>query len=392
MRPSLVLDYRMLERLTSKPQYENIIIGTGVLACDMREKLRLLGLNATYLVGEYSDPANQIIHYDAIANLGDPKKYRFIVCCDIDQWTLSAPAQIAAYKFLGNAAPNHPQMIRLSNGVVSRADAGNEVVDAGNCNIVLNNGLPYLLYEGEKGSDTFSIHVLGSCHAGGIVRYDRETYPEILQRELKHLGFHAAVYAWGQPVSPVSDAVITFIRDAALFRADMVILYHTNTWDSIRFSTKNILATRAGGAAYNHPFIKQLGATYHEKISDGIDHEIDSLTIVESLGRMFAAYSRLYGFAFWNIIPPTNSVLPEEQAIALHKLSSGYFSRQRKKKDEVLTVLGSRYAKDYSDTFANIEDVYSMFADYGHLSSEGNRLIAQRCAKDILAEFGKSGR
>ena len=389
MKRSMVYYQWLFERLIKNPDYENIIIGTGALARDMRDKLRLLGLRATFLIGERSDPENMILHYNEIAKLGDPQEYRFLVCCDVDEWAiLSAQAQISAYKFLGNAAHTHPQLIRCCNYSVSREEAGKKVIDACNCNVILRDDRPYILFGDEQSGNQFTIHVLGSCYAGGIVRYACETYPELLQRELKNAGLHTAVYAWGQPLSPTSDAVMSFIRDISFFRVDMVILYHANNWDNIRFSTQNMLATRASGVSSKHPFIERVENTYCNEISNGIDQDVEPLAIAENLNRVFIAYSRLYGFTFWNIIPPTAAVLPEEQARALHKLSPGYFSRKRAKKDEILSLLGSRYAKDFSDTFAHVKDIFSMFADYGHLSSEGNRLTAQRCAAEILAAVG----
>ncbi len=110
MKRSMVLDSVTLARLADKPEYDNIVIGTGALARDMRKKLLLLGLNAPFLIGGHAEPEKGVRHYSEIANLGDPKRYRFILCCDTDEWELIAPAQTAAYAFLGISAENHPQV------------------------------------------------------------------------------------------------------------------------------------------------------------------------------------------------------------------------------------------------------------------------------------------
>ncbi len=65
-----------------------------------------------------------------------------------------------------------------------------------------------------------------------------------------------------------------------------------------------------------------------------------------------------------------------------------YLSRQLQKKDRLLSALDSRYTKDYTDTFADVDDIFSVFADYGHYSDKGNELVAERLATDILKEFG----
>lgn len=95
MNKSMVLEYGMLVKLAKTPEIENIVIGTGTLACDMRKKLLLLGLKAPFMIGGVSDPERDIRHYSEIAGLGDPKQYRFIMCCDIDEWELMEPTQMA---------------------------------------------------------------------------------------------------------------------------------------------------------------------------------------------------------------------------------------------------------------------------------------------------------
>ena len=388
MKRSMVLRSKQLEKLVKKHEFENIIIGTGALARDMRRKLMLLGLKVPFLVGERSDPADCIKHYASIATLGNPELYRFLVCCDSDEWTLIGEALPVIYKFLGHAVYNHPQVIRFRMNEVLLDRACKRVTDAANCNVYLGNNKPYVVFGDDNDCNSFNIHILGSCHAGGVYSFSKESFPEILSQKLGEAGFHAAVYSWGQASATVTDCIMTYIRDMCFFSADLVILYLADRYSPLNIATLNTLSTRAGTLSGKHPFIKRLDSTYNHDVSDGISHSVDYLDISKTQQRIFTAFSRLYGFTYWNIIPPTPTVLPEEQAQQLHGLSSGYFTRQRKLMDEHLSIVSDEALKDYTDSFSGVEDIFSLFSDYRHLSSAGNRLIAQRCAADILEAFG----
>ena len=388
MKRSMVLKYNLIEKLAKNPDYENIIIGTGTLARDMRRKLVLMGLKAPYLVGEKSDQANDILHYSKIAELGSPDLYRFIICCDTDEWALIGDALQVIYKFLGHAVHNHPQVVRFSITNTLMEQAGKRIIDTANCNVYLGDNKPYVVFGDEDDGGSFNIHILGSCHAGGVCPFSRESYPEILSRLLIEAGFRTTVYSWGQVSTPVSDCIVSFIRDVCFYRADLVILYLADRYSPLSIAARNTLSSKAGTLAIKHPFITQLENTYNAKVSDGIDHDVTLQEIYTVQQRVFTAFSRLYGFTFWNIVPPTSVIIPEEQAVKLRGLSSGFLTRQRERKDEYLSVSNKEITKDYTDTFANVDDIFSMFIDEAHLSSAGNRLIAQRCAADILDAFG----
>ena len=387
MKRSMILEYSLLERLTKKTEYENIVIGTGAFARDMRKKLLLLGLKAPFLIGIANDPENDIRHYSEISGLGDPGRYRFILCCEIDEWNLICAALPIAYRFLGNAVVNHPQLIRFHTDNILHEFAGDMLIDASNGNVILCNDRPYAVYGNEDNNDSFKIHILGNCNAGGVFRVVPESFPELLQKELSAAGFSAVIYTWGQPRSPNSDNVVRFIRDLCFHKTDLLLLYDNGISNPYGTVIKNILATRAESLSPKHQFIWMLENLSNTKVSDGVSHDVDLLSISEIQHRVFTAFSRMYGFTFWNIIPPTHSIMPEEQSRMLRGFSRGFLSRQRKRKDEFVSLVDKQNIKDYSDTFIEVNDIFSMFADWGHLSGEGNRLVAERCADDILLAF-----
>lgn len=388
MKQSIVLEYNLIERLTHDADIENIIIGTGALARDMRKKLQLLGLKAPFFIGDRSDDKNEIRHYSEIAGLGDPKQYRFIICCDIDEWTLIAPAQTAAYKFLGNAARNHPQVINFSAVPILHERAGKYITDSVNCDIILRDGRPYVVYGDENDKDSFRIHFLGFVQIGGILEFTRKSSPKLLHALLTQAGFNSTIYAWSQSRNPLGNNIMSFIRDVCFQKVDLLILYSGLVEQNpIRVVVKNGLSTRAGTVSSN-TFTVRVNNTYSGEISSGINHDINLTSLRQTQQRVFIALSRIYGFQFWDIIAPLSTILPEDQAIKFCGLSSGYLSKQKKRINEALNILDKQYTKDYTDTFIDVDDIYSMYADSMHLSDEGNRLVAERCASEILDTFG----
>ena len=390
MKFPFILDLGMLERLTKNPDYDNIIVGTGAFACDMRDKLRQLGLKVPFMIGSFSDAENNIRHYSEISRLENPKQYRFIICCDEEEWELIAPALSAVYRLVGNAVFNHPQVFRLNTDIVLWERGGKYVTDAGNGNVSLRNEVPYIAYGDESDADAFHVHILGSCHAGGIISFAQANFPEILWHRLNQSGFRAVVYTWGQINSPVSDCLLGFVRDICFRKADLAILY-TSTSNSLQFTVTNALPARTG-LVNKHIFTRHLDHVYKEKICNGVNFNADSLTIRKLQQRVLISLSQLHRFAFWEIIPPTVYVLPDEQAKTFRGASPGYLSRRRLEKDRMIAALDKKHTKDYSDAFNGVDDIFSMFADAAHLTSEGNRLVAERCAADILGVFSNPGR
>jgi hypothetical protein len=387
MKRSMVLDSGMLERLTAKPDYENIVIGTGAPARDLRTKLLLLGLRVPFLIGGRAEPEQGIRHYNEIAGLGDPKRYRFILCCDRDEWELMAPAQMAAYAFLGITAWNHPQVIKFSAIQVLWENAGDYITDAINCNTFLRDGHPYAVF-GNGLADSLHIHILGSCQSGDLVRFSKDTVPKLLHSKLERAGLSSTIYAWGQPNNPVGDDIMRCIRDVCFHKCDLLIQYSGANVNPLHNVTKNALATTAGSVGVKHPFIWQC-QSLDMPASNGIDHDVDAFTLRKTQQRIFLALAKLHGFSFWDVLSPTSRILSGQQAMALKGRPPGYFFRQKQRKDMLLSVLDERYTKDYTEIFRDVDDIYAMFADSLHLSSEGNRLVAERFAADILEAFQK---
>jgi len=393
MKRSVILHSYHIKQWAEDPSVKNIIIGTGAIARDMRDKLRLLGLQAPFLIGGADGCDNEIRHYSHIAELKNPKEYRFIVCCDTDEWELSSRAINAAHRFMGRAAFLHPRVIRYCLDDVLKEQAGANVFDAAACNIILRDDKPYILFEdkglfGNKDS-AFNIHIIGSCHSGGIWRPTKDSFPETLYKSLDKLGFGARLYTWGQPSNLTSDIITRFVRDVCFHNADLVILFNTiDELSSVNTNKKNILPARSINDAHKPEFIKLLNSAYKGEISNGADHNASLFDIRRIQQRIFIALSKLYGFRFWDIIPPGVKLLPEALAQRYGGLSKGYYARQRARKEDLLAVLNREHTKDYTKTFNGVNDIYEMFTDGMHFSDKGNELLAKRCARDIIETFG----
>jgi hypothetical protein len=385
MKSSFIIYQDILERFTEDDQIENIILGTGVMARDLQAKLRLLNLKAPFLVGGRDDLRNGIWHYERLNELEKPERYRFIVCFDVDEWVLIAPVQSIVFRLLGIASYNHPNIIRLTSDPVLYERAGELLTDAHIHNIILKNDRPYALF-GEEHDNAFNIHIFGASCSSSIFSYSQYSWSELLFMKLFNENFNAAVYSWGQPLEALSDCLLQFLRDGYRHKPNLVILYKGEAeFDPLRIGKKNILPIRTGVGS--HEYIRWMQSTYKEDKSNGIDHAVDIFEIWTVQLRIFKALAKLLGFTFWAVIPPSGTLLPEEQSKQLLGLSSGYLARVRKRKDIAVSAVEDCLVKDYTDSFAGIDNIFEMYADITHLTDSGNNIIAERCAKDILTMF-----
>ncbi len=388
MKIDLSLDYGTLKQLTDKPDFENIVIGTGALARDVRQKLILLGLKAPFLIGDRSDPEHDILHYDELTALGDPSLCRFIICCDMDEWALVDPAEIAAHRFLGSAARNHPRLIEFSKHHLRAEHGGKQRIDSGNCNLFLHGGRPYVVYGDESDCAALRIFLVGGCNVSGTYRLSPDSLPEALHDYLCEAGVNCAVFAWGQPVQPLSNYLYSFIRDMCFMKADLIMMCSTSTTiNSFRIVHKNVLFTNADSVGPKSAFVQSAGNHYNGDMSSGISYNVQPASLRITIQRIFIALSKLHGFAFQDVIMPSSTTLPKSQAYNLRAVSPGYLARERARHEQLMSVLNKQYTWDYTDTFSESSNLFSMFADDNHYSKEGRMLIAKRMAGDIIKNF-----
>jgi hypothetical protein len=387
LKRSKVLNGSTLESLVNASEYEHIIIGTGKLARDMQKKLLLLGLKAPYLVGMATDRENGILGYSDLAELGNPKRFKFILCCESGELALHQVARVAIFKFLGRADHGHPQVVSLSH-VNLLNPFGKEMADSIAANSFVADGYPYLMLGAPEESDSFKIHVFGTCLNNNIMRHSKQALWEIVHEKLDEAGFSHTIYDWGQSSQATADCVSRFIRDIGFYKIDLLVLYlGSRDIDPLSFATINALPVKAGVAVYLLPFIARM-ESLGIKASNGIHHNADLVSIRVMHQKMLGALARRHGFAFWDVMAAISDTIGIEKSMALKGLTPGFFQRKIAAKEKLLTALDSRYTKDYSDTFSQEGDVFSLFADGMHYSDEGCRLVAERFAADILNEFG----
>jgi hypothetical protein len=388
MRRSMVMDYGMLENLTKTPEYEHIIIGTEGLARDMQKKLTLLGLKVPYLVGANTDRENGILGYGDLAELGDPQKYKFIMCCDTSELNLQMVAQGAVYRFLGKAEVAHPQLFLFGLWDI-RYESSKRFTDSIAGNSFITDKRQYVVFGSPENTDDFHIHVLGTCYGCSIVRHSEHTFPKLLHDMLEESGFRNSVFDWAQPVHSVADNISKFIRDISFHRINLLILFlNAEATNPLSVVTKNALSTRAGSVINKPPFYTQYNPKNNE-VSNGINHMTDMTDIKIVQQKTLIALAKRHGFGFWDVVSPHPATLNNRQGKTLRGFTPGYLSRQRKRKDMLIASMDSRYTKDYSDTFAHVGDIGTLFMDYAHYSDDGNQLVAERFSADILNEFGK---
>lgn len=385
MTRSFVVYQHTLEMLSKNDAYVNIVLGTGTLARDLQRKLRLMNLKAPYLAGDRHDPENGIWHYKRLGELPDPEQCRFILGFDVDEWTLIGPAQSEVYKLLGVSTLNHPRFVRLTISDTLGEIAGNYHLDAHVHNVYLHNGLPYRRYGDETGA-AFRIHILGASSASALWLSTQSCWPELLHGLLAGAGMAAAVTVWAKPNFSTADCLTEFLRDGCFHGPELVILYNGVTQtDPLRRAEQNLLSIQSSAGVHHN--IRKLQHVSREKKSNGLDHAVDTADIFPAQHRVFKALSRLLGFSLWTVIGPVGMLLPEPQAIRLLGLSRGYLERARARKDALIAALNGSVVLDYTDSFASAGDIFDMYAEPTHLTDEGNRVIAARCAKDILGAF-----
>lgn len=180
-----------------------------------------------------------------------------------------------------------------------------------------------------------------------------------------------------------------FIRDVCFHDPDLLILYDGVAYQNpLRVATVNVLASKDGIIGIKNPFINLVNSSYKKKASSGINHNIDLDTLRAIQQRVLSCYAGHFGYTFWDIIAPTHTTIPTEKAVAFTNRSEGYITRQKALKNAAVSALNKNIIKDYSSIFDNVDDVYSIFADYWHLSEKGNTIVAKRLCADILKVFG----
>jgi len=384
MEKDFIIHESLLSQLTEDVNVINIILGTGALARDMQRKLRLLNLKVPFLIGGYDDPENGIRHYNTLTELGDLQHHRFISCFNIDEYPLIAPTHSMVYKVLGVATENHPKVIRFSGHLI-RKKAGVYSIDSHIQECLVKDGNPYVVFGDINDNKAYVIHIYSGCIASGIFNHAENTIPKLLYDKLQNDGYNVIIYSWGQPSQPVSDSLIFYLRDGYHHKPDHVILFvNSADLDPINANKKNTLNVRT--KYRTHPAVRKIRSTYPGIVNEGIDYDVDELTIGLTQSKILSSMSKLQGFTLWNVFPPNSMTLSEEQSHRLLKLSPGFLARARKRKDEMIEVLSDLSVKDYTDTFDEVPDIFDMFVDIRHYTSGGNDLIAQRLADDLISE------
>jgi hypothetical protein len=389
MNSSFVIWQNILERITSKPDLENIILGTGAIARDLQTKLRLMNLKSSFLVGDREDSTEGIVHYKRLSEVADDKNFRFICAFDTEEYALIAPVQSAVFKLLGVATYNHPRMFFSEynrNTVMHELDSCTYQFDANIHDIALKSGLPYEMF-GTTCFDAFNIHILGGSTASSIFSISQYSWARFLYERLNRSGFKVVVYNWAKAAESPADCLLEFLRDSVFHKADLVVLYSSGmTSSSLNVTTNNILSIRTLSGV--RQFNRGLRESYQNPTSNGLNFDLSESEIFDIQCCVFNALGKMFGFDFWSVVPPSGDLLPEKQARRLLGLSPGYLARKRSTKDGFLAKAAEYCVKDYSDTFAEVGEIFDMFADISHLTNEANELVAQRFTDDILRTFG----
>lgn len=390
MEHGFPVNNRFWATLAKNSDYINIILGTGPIARDLQTKLRLLGLNAPYLVGDRDDESAGIRHYKRLSEITDSTKYRFISCCDTNESALIGPSQSAVLKLLGTVMSNHPRFIQLTSNTVM-FDSIEKVNDVFSLTNGLLQGYPYARYG--DGGNAFKIQIWGGSTCRCICSYSQDMWPELMYGHLRAAGFNAEVYSWGQSLNSFSDCLLRFLRDGRSQNPDLVIFYTSAAdLDPLIYKDKNMLATRSNERV--NLLIRFMRSenmhTILGDISDGINHDADPVNLWAQRHRVMCALSKLFNFKFWNCLSPNPLTLPKEQAEKISGAPPGYLARIRRRKDKAVAA-SEEYGKvmDFTDVLTGTDDISSFYLDNFHLTNEGNELVARRFASEILAEFGR---
>jgi hypothetical protein len=383
---TFVIDEGFLAWIAGDDAYINIICGTGALARDFRRKLRLLRVDVPFLVGAEDNPEDGIRDYRNLATLENPEKYRFIVCCDVDEWDLIGPVQSALYRLVGLVSYSHPRVIRLTSDFAFYGQAGDLLADAHIHNVFLRAGRPFRLF-GDADENAFDIHVFGASNSSSIFSCVARSWPDLLYEKLWESGVGAAVYSWGQPRATSADMLVAFLRDGRFYRPSLVVVCGgTNGYNPLSYSEKNVLSVRTGQG--EHEFMETLHGKYDMEICDGLRNgELDFDEVTDVQIKIFRCLSALYGFGFWHVLTPSPDCAAEGKARALTGMSTGYLGRMRERAERI-TGRNGDCTKDFTDVFDDIEDIFSMYTDLLHPTEQGNEIIARRFAEEILREFG----
>ena len=338
------------------------------------------------MVGGKDDFENGIISYENISYVGDPHKCRFIGCFDFDEFDLMPIVFSNVYKTLGAAAHTCPNVFRFTTEQLWLERSGGCCADTNNVGCRMLNGRSYGAYGNTESKSSFNIHILGTCLFSETHKFMENTVSKLLYQNLQKTIKNVTVHSWGQPARPVYDNIISLIRDVNLHKPDLVILFMTpEDFNPLYVVTKNLLAVRTANHRYHST--DRIDLAYNNKVNNGINHDIEISQLGLMQNKVFLSLAKYFGFTFCKYYASSPDLISEAKAMQFLGLSSKYFERCRKRKDEYIKTVNSPCVKDYSDTFNEVEDIFNVYSDAQHFSQKGNELIAKRLADDITLHF-----
>jgi hypothetical protein len=207
---------------------------------------------------------------------------------------------------------------------------------------------------------------------------------------LEGAGFRNAIYVWQLRQDLQADSFFKYFRDVSFHEFDLLVLYSaTSGLNPLAATTDNILSTSTtANLIYRHDFVAKVCQSYEGEASSGIRHNTDAAQIRQIQQRIMISMSQRHKFEFWDVLAPSTYSLSLRQGLQLGRYGEGFMKRQRKIKEDAVSVLDRRYLKDYTNVFDAEDDVFSLYPDHMHYSDKAAQIVAEQFASDILKEFG----
>ena len=214
------------------------------------------------------------------------------------------------------------------------------------------------------------------------------SWPEILHQKLNDMGCRNVLYNGGMAGYKVSQELIKLIRDALLFKPDIVISLSgtNNAWDkhwvqNTKFSP-SYQALPLEYAREHNALVDVVTGHRISKICFGIENHESLAEFWTNCERMMHSICAEFGIKFFGFLQPVKGYLPHGVSTNTTSLSDKDFFDRIHFFDEAREII-TNY--DYmTDLTALFEEKQYIFTDVCHVLKQGNQAIADAILRKII--------
>ncbi|MDR1688167.1 MAG: hypothetical protein LBS21_06095 [Clostridiales bacterium] len=362
-------------RLAKNQDYHFIICGSGRMARDMLKKMQLFGINVEpYIYGSYDNENEGIKYYERLRELKNPKNYKFYLLHELNEWFVHTRTITVVNEITGKIRfeSDNTYLIRPLQYLYNETD--NQALDMFSAKLYLLNRKSYSICTNHK-KNSLKIHIFGGCSIADIGSFDEPAFSVIFGELLAEHDINASIFNYCQWGNGIEKNIMKFISLPLENNADLVLFcISAIKTREIRIATNNLLPKE-----YNRDVFGEENYGLH--FDGNVDLLIDQCRVINTI-------AKLRGCIIWFCVLPKFFVLPDSLLNGASIRSAGFHERMREKNRRVITKL-KKYCivKDFTDTFDNCSNVFSLFKDENHYAAKANYTLGKRIADEIVNDY-----